>query len=103
MDDDKTKVMQRLSPSPVAPPPPPPPKLPPAAYKPSSTPTPAQQLRYCPSCTFANPPHVTECERCQTPFSNAAFPTKAGSWPLYLAIAIAVLLAIALIVVLILK
>jgi hypothetical protein len=46
---------------------------------------------------------VTECERCQTPFSNAAFPTKAGSWPLYLAIAIAVLLAIALIVVLILK
>jgi eukaryotic-like serine/threonine-protein kinase len=103
LDDDKTKVMKRSSPSPVAPPPPPPPKLPPAASKPSPAPAPTQQLRYCPSCTFANPPHATECERCQTPFSTAAYPTKAGSWPLYLAIAIAVLLAIALIVVLILK
>jgi hypothetical protein len=101
MDDAKTKVMQRPLPSPVAPPPPPPPKLPPAASKPS--PIPAQQLRYCPSCTFANPPHVTECERCQTPFSTAAYPNKTGSWSLYVAIAIAVLLAIALIVVLILK
>ena len=101
LDDAKTKVMQRPSPSPVAPPPPPPPKLPPAAARP--LPVPAQQLRYCPSCTFANPPHATECERCQTPFSTVAYPTKAGSWPLYLAIAIAVLLAIALIVVLILK
>ena len=64
---------------------------------------PAQQLRYCPSCTFANPRHATECERCQTPFSAGTLPAKSGSWPLYLAIAIAVLLAIALIVVLILK
>ena len=101
LDDDKTKVMQRPSPSPVAPPPPPPPRLPPAASK--ASPAPTQQFRYCPSCTFANPPHVTECERCQTPFSTAAYPTKTGSWPLYVAIAIAVLLAIALIVVLILK
>ena len=37
---------------------------------------PAQQLRYCPSCTFANPPHATECERCQTPFSTAAYPSE---------------------------
>ena len=75
------------------------PKLPPAAARP--VPPPAQQLRYCPSCTFANPPHATECERCQTPFSAGALPAKSGSWPLYIAIAVAVLLAIALIVVLI--
>ena len=101
MDDAKTKVMQRPLPAPLAPPPPPPPKLPPAAAR--SLPVPAQQLRYCPSCTFANPPHAAECERCQTPFSTVAYPTKAGSWPLYVAIAVAVLLAIALTVVLILK
>jgi serine/threonine-protein kinase len=100
MDDAKTKVMQRPLPAPVAPPPPPP-KLPPPAARPS--PVPAQQLRYCPSCTFANPPHATECERCQTPFSTAAYPAKTGSWSLYVAIAVAVLLAIALTVVLILK
>jgi serine/threonine-protein kinase len=101
MDDAKTKVMQRPLPAPVAPPPPPP-KLPPAASRPPS-PVPAQQLRYCPSCTFANPPNATECERCQTPFSTTAYPTKTRSWSLYVAIAIAVLLAIALAVVLILK
>jgi serine/threonine protein kinase len=101
VDDEKTRVMQRPLPSPVAPAPPPPPKLPPAAPKPSPIPT--QQFRYCPSCTFANPPHVTECERCQTPFSTATDPNKTGSWSLYLAIGVAVLLAIALVVVLILK
>jgi serine/threonine protein kinase len=100
VDDGKTKVLQRPSASPVAPPPAPP-KLPPAAARPVALPV--QQFRYCPSCTFANPPHATECERCQTPFSAGALPAKSGSWPLYLAIAIAVLLAIALIVVLILK
>ena len=103
MDDAKTKVMQRPLPAPVPPPPPLAPKLPPAAAKPLPAAAPAQQLRYCPSCTFANPPHATECERCQTPFSTVAYPTKAGSWPLYVAIAVAVLLAIALTVVLILK
>jgi serine/threonine-protein kinase len=103
MDDAKTKVMQRPLPAPVAPPPPPPPKLPPAAARPLPAAAPAQQLRYCPSCTFANPPHATACERCQTPFSTVAYPTKTGSWSLYVAIAVAVLLAIALAVVLILK
>jgi serine/threonine protein kinase len=97
MDDAKTKIMQRPLPAPVAPPP----KLPPATARPSAIPT--QQLRYCPSCTFANPPHATECERCQTPFSTVADPIKTSSWPLYIAIAVAVLLGIALIVVLILK
>jgi len=100
VDDAKTKVLQRPSASPVAPPPTPP-KLPSAVSRPVAPP--AQQLRYCPSCTFANPRHATECERCQTPFSAGTLPAKSGSWPLYLAIAIAVLLAIALIVVLILK
>jgi serine/threonine protein kinase len=99
-DDDKTKVMKRAAPSPP-PPPPPLPKLPPAVSKPAPTPT--LQFRYCPSCTFANPPHATECERCQTPFSATSNTLRPGAWPLYLAIAIAVLLAIALIVVLILK
>jgi serine/threonine-protein kinase len=100
VDDGKTKVLQRPSASPVAPPPTPP-KLPPAAARPVAPP--AQHLRYCPSCTFANPPHATECERCQTPFSAVALPAKSGSWPLYLAVAVAAILAIALIVVLILK
>ena len=99
VDDGKTKVLQRPPAAPVAPPPAPP-KLPPAVARPVA---PGQQLRYCPSCTFANPPHATECERCQTPFSAAALPARSGSWPLYLAIAVALLLAIALIVVLILK
>ncbi len=74
VDDGKTKVLQRPPAAPVAPPPAPP-KLPPAAARPVA---PGQQLRYCPSCTFANPPHATECERCQTPFSADRASSQVG-------------------------
>jgi serine/threonine-protein kinase len=103
-DDDKTRVMKRAAPSPVAPPPPP--KLQSAAaFQP--IPVPAQRFRYCPSCTFANPPQAVECLQCRTPFAAGQAPVasapKPSAWPLYSAIAVAALLALALVVVLILK
>jgi serine/threonine-protein kinase len=109
-DADKTRVIKRpvrtaAPPAPVVAPPPPPataPAPPPRVTRDVAAPA----LRYCPSCTSANPAAAIVCAQCQTPFTNAqTAPTapKQNNLPLYLAVGVALVLAIALIVVLMKK
>ncbi len=102
--DDKTRVLKRPLRATVDAPLPPPPAKP----QPAAVPQPAQlpHLRYCPACTFANPPAAAICQSCQTPFpamAPAALAPKPSPWPLYAAISVAALLAIALVAVLLMK
>jgi serine/threonine protein kinase len=105
VDPDKTVVLPRLTPRPYAPPAPVPAPVP--APPPPVPPAPPAQ-RYCPSCTWANPPESAVCQNpnCRTPLGKAepVAPVQVPRpWPLYVAIAVAALLAMALIVVLLVK
>jgi serine/threonine protein kinase len=99
--EEKTQVLKR--PVPSAPPPCPAPPAAPAPPKPS--PVAAPQLRYCPSCTSANPSGAAACVKCGTPFSGgpAAAAAPRSNLALYVAIGVAVMLALALILVLLKK
>ena len=101
-DSDKTRVMMRAMPAPIAPLP-----VPPKPAPKPAPPTPADpKYRYCPSCTSPNPIDATECRRCKTPLGvtgRRPVIERSTPWALYTAVAVAVLLAVTLIVVLIVK
>jgi eukaryotic-like serine/threonine-protein kinase len=113
VDQQKTQVLRRPSPvGPVAPPPPSPlPKPAPPEPRPAPRPSPpapsdAPKLKYCPSCTVANPPGATVCRGCGNPLGGPEAPNRSEApiqWGMYLAIGVAILLGFALIVVLIVK
>ena len=108
VDGEKTRVLQR--PTPAAAPPPPPPAEHPPAPPPSPKAQPSSisgvKFRYCPVCTTPNPLTGSFCRQCGSPLAStgaAEVRPKQTQWPLYLAVAVAVVLAAALIVVLMTK
>ena len=69
---EKTIVVKRDAPRPVAPAPPPAPvPLPPPAPKSAPVPQPPSQTKFCTSCTYSNPRDAVVCGKCGIPFAAA--------------------------------
>ena len=73
-DLEKTVVVKRSAPAPVALPPRPPEK--PAAAQPAKP-----EYRFCPSCTHANAREAVVCARCGIPLVAPATPATQASVP----------------------
>ena len=72
---EKTIIVKRAAPRPVAPAAPPPPAPappPPPAPKPAPIPQPPSQTKFCTSCTYSNPRDAVVCGKCGIPFAAAA-------------------------------